>query len=177
MTQEKCQFCNGELATVKGELICTTCGLVNKSALENKERYVSPSFFYERKLKQERVDDNRIHTINQIKSDIAYIINYLELSKAVQNQAYLIVLDILKNERKEISDFPWHDNPDNLTYNCLIMLSMIVAIMKIVGEFNHTPGLVKFFSMRGEILTLDDVKQFSKNLSGNYDFIVDVENL
>ncbi|MGC9779488.1 MAG: hypothetical protein HZR80_09630 [Candidatus Heimdallarchaeota archaeon] len=171
MSQEKCEFCNSELVTVKGELICTTCGLVNKQAIDNKEKFISPSFFQERKLKQERVNDQRKFTINHMRKEMAYIANYLELSNAVQNQAYLIILDILKRERKIAPNFPWHINTQNSDFNCLIALSILVAIKKVVGEFKQIAGILEFYRTRGEELSLNDIKTFSNNLFSKYDYL------
>ncbi|NHJ06326.1 MAG: hypothetical protein EAX90_15980 [Candidatus Heimdallarchaeota archaeon] len=174
MNQEKCSFCNGDLVTVNGELICTTCGLVNKLALENKENYLSPSFYLERKLNQERANNQRKHTINHIRSDIAYIVNFVELSSAVQNQAYLIVLDILKNERKVSPNFPWNENSNNLSYNCLLALCVIVAIKKVIGEYKQISGILEFYRNRGEELLIDNIKEFISKLSYKYDYLDDL---
>jgi len=174
MNHEKCSFCNGELVTVKGELICTTCGLVNKLAIENKENYISPSFYHERKLNQERVNNQRKYTIKHIRSDIAYIINYFELSNAVQNQAYLIILDILKKERKISPNFPWHENSNDLNYNSLLAICVIVAIKKVLDEYKQIVDVLEFFKNRGDELLIKNIKDFIRKLSAKYDFIDDL---
>ena len=171
MIQQKCEYCQGELVTVKGELICTNCGLINKSSLENKERYISPIFYQERKLKQQRLYKQKRNLIYQIKSDLAYMINYLEISTAVEKQAYGIILDILGKERRINPDFPWHQSDDNLNFNCLIALSIIVSINKIMGNTKLVSKVFRYFQIRGEELAIDDIKEFINNLSSGYDYL------
>ncbi|MHA1356290.1 MAG: hypothetical protein ACTSR1_14065, partial [Candidatus Heimdallarchaeota archaeon] len=74
---------SSDLATVKGKLICTSCGSVNKSALENKERYISPTYYQKRKLGRERDIKEKKSFLTKINSDIAIIGNYLGLSIAI----------------------------------------------------------------------------------------------
>jgi len=172
MSQEKCEFCNrGELATVKGELICTSCGLVNKSALENKERYISPTFYQKRKLGQERDGKEKKSLLKQINSDIAIIGNYLELSIAIQKQATNSILEILKKERKVYPTFPWNTKTPRWNYNCLLALSILSETKKIAGDYKQKAKIFEFFKSRGGEITMNDISIFIESLTSNYEFI------
>ena len=82
MIQQKCEYCQGELVTVKGELICTNCGLINKSSLENKERYISPIFYQERKLKQQRLYKQKNGKFEDTKKHRGSLFSHQELAIA-----------------------------------------------------------------------------------------------
>ena len=171
MEDQKCSHCNGPLATVNGALICTNCGLVNKTALENKESYIAPTFFQERKLRQEKDNTNQRNFVNRIKSDLAYIVNFLNLSKAVQNQAFQNILGILKRERLKTPSFPFHSDSKDVAYNCLIAIGIIISIYQKVSDFYLLDELLQFFKERDEILTLEDIKKFNSELHTSYDVI------
>lgn len=172
MSQEKCKYCNStDLATVKGELICTSCGLVNKTALENKERYVSPTFYQKRKLGKERRESERKNTLNQIRTDISYIANFLDLTDATQKQANDNALEILTKERKVYPQFPWNTRSPQWNYNCFVALSVLVAIKKIMGGYKDKAKIFDFFYNRGEEITGNDVKKFTESLTADYAFI------
>jgi len=170
--KEKCEFCNGELVTVRGELICTNCGLINKSALENKERYVKPTFYQERKLRQERATKDHRNVLKQINSDIAYIINYVELPVAIHKEAYNNALELLKKERQVFPKFPWNTKTPRWNYSCFIVLIVIVAIEKISGKFTQEDKLLEFFRTRGDEITLNDIRSFIERLTQDYEFII-----
>jgi hypothetical protein len=175
MSQEKCKYCNStDLATVKGELICTSCGLVNKTALENKERYVSPTFYQKRKLGKERRESERKNTLNQIRTDISYIANFLDLTDATQKQANDNALEILTKERKVYPDFPWVTRTPQWNYNCFIALSVLVAIENIMGDYKEKAKIFDFFFNRGEEITKNDINQFVESLTSKYNFVVDL---
>ena len=168
--KEKCEFCNGELVTVRGQLICTNCGLINKSALENKERYVKPTFFQERKLRQERATKDHRNVLKQINSDIAYIINYVELPVAIHKEAYNFALELLKKERQIFSKFPWNTKTPRWNYSCFIVLIVILAIKKISGQVTQQAKLLAYFRKRGDALTTNDIQVFIDSLTQTYDF-------
>jgi len=171
MSQEKCEYCNStDLATVKGELICTSCGLVNKSALENKDRYVSPTFYQKRKLGRERDVKEKKSFLTRINSDIAIIGNYLELSIAIQKEATNNILEIIMKERKVYPTFPWHTKTPHWSYNCLIALSILSAIKTIPVDNNQKSRLFGFFKNRGGEITSNDIKNFIENLTSEYSF-------
>ena len=174
MNKEKCKFCNSEeLVTVKGELICSLCGLVNKTSLENKERYISPVYFKKRKLQQERMDKEKKNTLRQIQTDIAYITNFLDLTVATQKQANDNALEILTKERKVYPDFPWCTKTPQWNYNCFIALSVLVAIKNILGDHHQKNKIFEFFINRGEEITINDIRKFIESLTSKYAFNLD----
>ncbi|MHA1126431.1 MAG: hypothetical protein ACTSO7_16525 [Candidatus Heimdallarchaeota archaeon] len=173
MNQEKCEYCNSAtLANVKGELICTTCGLVNKSALENKDRYISPTFYKKRKLGREKDDKEKKSFLTRINSDIAIIGSYLELSVALQKEATNIILEIIMKERKVYPTFPWNTKTPKWSYNCLIALS-VLSVIKNNPEVNkHNSRLYAFFKDRRGEITSNDINNFIENLTSEYSFII-----
>ena len=171
MNQEKCEYCNSsDLATVKGELICTSCGSINKSALENKERYVNPAFYQKRKLGRERDIKEKKSFLTKINSDIAIIGNYLGLSIAIQKQATDNILEIIMKERKVYPTFPWNTKTPKWNYNCLLTLCILSAIKNIAGDSNQKSKLFKFFKDRGGEITSNDIGNFIESLTSKYNF-------
>jgi len=164
MDRESCSHCNGQLVTVNGALICTNCGLVNKTALENKEDYLSPAFFHERKLRQERDNTKNQNFVNRIKNEIAYLANYLNLPPAVEHYAYLKITDIIKLERVKNPEFPFHTKEQDLTFNCLIAIGIVVASLKFL-EASLITDIITYFENKGEAISLNDIKNFNSKLT------------
>lgn len=170
MDKQVCEFCQGELVTVKGQLICTNCGLINKTALENKERYTSPTFFSEKKLRSEKFGKSKIGFVTKIKQDISYISNYLELSPAVEKLSYDYVLNVIMKERMTNPKFPWVTKDNIVIFNSLIAFCVLAAIKKIIGKV-MIHQILRFYQIRGELLSIENLKDFLGLLTKEYDFI------